>query len=479
MKELILLLITERGLGSLVLDHMTEVDAPMGRRDRREILRSQHADRSKRRRAVVVPPIAAMSMRFGESAIDCREEDVSEATRLIARWGPEYMLNREYEAFLRKCKVTIGDAAIDDLMLVQSKRVLTTLRRITQTDEPEPSSRSEIEDEIDSLWAEITSMPTMLKELISVPNYNVIRYVAGVEAGARLLLERGGLETILHSKNSLATHQLVQSLEALLWKPLPRLLAMGQPLDDDVKRVDSALYRPKYMSDVVFLWGHDDDFAEHFSRAWRGRVQVLLENYYRTQSKHRLIPYTSLCSLFRSKIDEFMAPFDLINLEDTDKLEALVGPACARDLLENRARYATDQLVRYLVSRSPVDNAALSRLAEVISAEDILAASEALSHELRSFPALFSPKTTDYISFFLGPWVAPALTTRQGCEKVISVDHVDGTKVEVAVWDAFMPSAYRLREAFATVIHDQMQSVAAEKSRFAEIRTPLEVESGI
>lgn len=496
MRDLVLLLAAEAGLAAFLDVNGNELKQPVSsHRDKRLSVRRQFSLFKRKRQEMedkkFAMPISNPLFHESESELgkktrlnsvgeECLEEDVNEANRLIASRGQQWLLNPEYEEFIKRCLESIGGVPVETLMQGQAESTLRTLREVVgiSGSAEMPSSRTAIDTEIQAHWKEIVESKILMKKLVSVPNYMALRYAAGVEDATRILLENGGLVALIHNKNSVATHQLVQSLTALMWRPLSQLLSLARPLHGDVQRADTAVYRPKYLEDVKFLWGKDPKFAAHFKRAIVGRVEAQLEMMRRKQNANKKILgrlseyrkyFFSMCDEFKANIHVYEPPFDLINLADKDKLAVLVGHQCAQDLLRKRAVVAINKLLEFSAKKCGSTHGCkfAQKVAYIPTSTDLVFQCEKIVYDLRDYPEIFDPKTADYLSFFLGPSIAHAVA-KDGPDKKITVEGVDRKKVEVAIWDAFITPRDSAREMFDNVMNDQMQVVAAEKAHFVK-----------
>jgi hypothetical protein len=144
-----------------------------------------------------------------------------------------------------------------------------------------------------------------------------------VREATRTLLKGGGLETVWHNKDSVATHQLVPSTELLLLKPIEQLLVLGKNIMIKHNLADAPIFRPKYREQIRFLIGHDDDFDNTFKQVFAERVASTLKITLKSDSL--LTDPDEICLILADNPMRFDEPFSIVILEDRDKLQALCG----------------------------------------------------------------------------------------------------------------------------------------------------------
>ena len=266
----------------------------------------------------------------------CDAEKIARANALIQKGDSELFLTKEYETFLTKCLVSIGGKSVARLMTKQARKALSRLRASTGRliSQPMPDSREEMDREIDALWAEVQSNPDMMNRFVSLGNLGVLRYIAGVEQGTRIMLENGGLLALWHSKDGKLREgrsvQMHESLEKLLGDPVNQLLAERTILESAGadKPGASELYHPKYLEDLRFVWRQDPDMRVNFMRKL-GMGNALPAALYR---------------FYADNADDTVA---LFNLRDRSLLALLVGEAAADRLLKARTLTIVQDLVNF------------------------------------------------------------------------------------------------------------------------------------
>lgn len=412
----------------------------------------------------------------------CDERKVAAARGLIDNDSHDLFLIRQYAPFLTTCVKHIGDREIEELLTEKAWKALLILREVARVPlyANIPESREKMDAEIDFHWAQVRMNPGMLKKVVSLPNLGLLRYIAGAEEGTRILLENGGLLALWHSKDvdcqsPCKPVQIRESLETMLAEPLKQLLLEAQK-----SKSESALFRPKYQQDVEFVWGEQDRSLNDEMRAQivkpipdalrivnevalRGS-NFVTERFVKTFKLKNTYP-AAIDAVFREGMNEFSPPFTLMNLQDRDKLYAVVGRGLAPRLLDDRAQVVIHSLLRYSTDncKSNCPYAELyHKLQQKRNSYPVSFFLDEIIPRLRNLHDIAGNSNRNYISFLVGLTAGP-LMAAHGFDAQVHVCKVlsdkCGTKVSIPLWDAFFPTDERIAQAFRSTIEDQLQDL--------------------
>jgi hypothetical protein len=327
-------------------------------------------------------------------------------------------------------------------------------------------SREEIDAEIEKQWPTIFDSRELKQKLVIVPNLFVLRYKLGVREATRTLLQGGGLETVWHNKDSVATHQLVLSTELLLLKPIEQLLLLGKNIMIKHNLADAPIFRPKYRKQIRFLIGHDDDFDNTFKQVFAERVASTLKITLKSDSL--LTDPDEICLILADNPMRFDEPFSIVNLEDRDKLQALCGREKADDMLAVKAHKVISKLVQKSKETCPdVEECPFAKIVTEFPNlfENIASILHWIDNDilpvLRSLTDIFSQANDDAIAFFLGPRFG-YVVAKNGPEHELTLEALPDEEgagfkqkgkvfVRTKVWDAFKPNKERLEKIFQEV----------------------------
>ena len=469
----------------------------------------------------------------------CDGRRVAAARGLIDNDSHDLFLIRQYAPFLTTCVQHVAGRDIEELLTEKARKALSILREVIRVplDADFPKSREEMDAEIDLRWAQVRTNPRMIKEVVRFPNIGVLRYITGAQEGTRIMLRHGGLLALLHSKDvdCLSPCEPVQvrdTLEAMLEEPLKQLLLEAQK-----SKSESALFRPKYADDVRFLWNVDDRSLESEIRAQivkpipdalrvvnelaLGRSNFVSERFVKTFKLKNPTNPASIDAVFREGINVFSPPFTLMNLQDRDKLGAVVGRGLSARLLDDRAQVVIHSLLRYSTDncKSNCPYADLYRenfdLAQTSPARFCY---EKVLPRLRNLHDIVRNSNRNYISFLVGLTAGPLMAANGfnapvhlctkaftlyrelGLEKTASINEIEdayrrlphreaityayevlsdkqrkqdydkcGTKVSIPIWDAFFPTEDRIAQAFSFATEKQLQDLREKEIPIFEL----------
>ena len=400
--------------------------------------------------------------------------------------------------------------SVDDLMLESARNALVALSYLWGNESPaENEALSDIETRIDNLWAAVEEDEALLEKFVTMPNEAALRYIVGPREAVRYIMTAkpvSGLSVLLEWTDSDRTMRLLSPLSTLLDKPMVQLMKLSGKYSTEAPSSNFALsdplMRPRNKPLMAFLVGkaraeflsaeYTRFLQEYLSqklqpkslRSWVSErtkrndrsFEEILNTYPRGRST--IVPQIAqtIESILSHHIDEFDSRYDIVSIENLDKLAAAIGSRSrAYEMVSGKAWKWILHIRSACEAARKMDPHHLCPIVHTTALwmqyphqDLVVQIKRIIIDHLDIYPSIFSAGF-DYLSFLIGP-VHAAVLSGDGLNRELKLlsdverDENNNKKVieTLTSFEALRPGKDRVSTVFKNLVDKELNRIKNE-----------------